>query len=58
MPQTHEYKLIIGTIKHPLTDQLKQEGRQGWKPILMSTPLDGPNGSAQVYIILEHTLGA
>jgi hypothetical protein len=58
MPQTHEYKLIIGTVRAPLDNQLAQEGRKGWKPILMSTPLDGPNGTAQVYVILEHALGS
>jgi hypothetical protein len=57
MAQTHEYKLIIGSVKQPINEQLKREGQQGWKPILMSTPLDGPNGSAHVYVILEHPIG-
>jgi hypothetical protein len=58
MPQTHEYKLIVGTVKHPINDLLRAEGRQGWRPILMSTPAEGPNGTIHVYVILEHPLGS
>jgi hypothetical protein len=57
MPPTHDYKLIIGSVKHPINDQLRTEGHQGWKPILMSTPLDR-DGTPQVYIVLEHVRGS
>jgi hypothetical protein len=58
MPQSHEYKLIVGTVRLPVNDQLREEGRQGWKPILMSTAHDQPNAGANLYLILERALGA
>jgi len=58
MAQTHEYKLIVGSVKHPLNDQLRQEGQKDWRPILMSTPTDSNTGVINVYVILERPVGA
>ncbi len=53
-----EYKVIIGNGRQ-VNEQLVQEGKKGWKPILMSTTVTGGQAPVvQVAIVLEHLPGA
>jgi hypothetical protein len=54
MPQTHEYKMIIGTPTNSAESQLIEEAKGSWKPILLSTVAE-PGGTL-IYIVLERPL--
>jgi hypothetical protein len=54
MPQTHEYKMIVGTPTNSAESQLSTEGRGSWKPILMSTIAE--LGGTFIYIVLSGPL--